>query len=120
MRNVGQIASILEFDHTLNTRQLFYQFNQLVEEMMLAQQHQEIQKCQQKAWHDRHIKEKDINNGDRVLLYDNRVKGKMSKLETAWLDSYVVEDMLMGEIDRPSTGRASPVQGCLNNPSHLV
>jgi hypothetical protein len=28
--------------------------------------------------------------------------------------------LLTDEIDRPSTGRVSPVRGCLNNPSHLV
>jgi hypothetical protein len=27
--------------------------------------------------------------------------------------------LLMGEIDRPSTGRVEPVRGCLNNPSRL-
>jgi hypothetical protein len=61
----------LEFDHILNTRQCFYQLNQLEEERMLAQQHQETQKNQQKSWHDRHIKKKDINDGDLVLLYDS-------------------------------------------------
>jgi hypothetical protein len=91
--NIGRIASILEFDHMLNTRQHFYQLNQLEEERMLAQQHQETQKNQQKSWHDRHIKKKDINDGDLVLLYDSRVKGKLRKLETAWLGPYVVEDI---------------------------
>jgi len=28
--------------------------------------------------------------------------------------------LLTSEIDRLSTGRTSPVQGCLNNPSHLI
>jgi hypothetical protein len=34
--------------------------------------------------------------------------------------SIVIGTLLTGEIDRPSTGRASLVRGCLNNPSHLV
>jgi hypothetical protein len=50
--------------------------NQLEEERMLAQQHQEAQKNQQKSWHDQHIKKKDINARDLVLLYDSRIKGK--------------------------------------------
>jgi hypothetical protein len=29
------------------------------------------------------------------------------------------DDVLMGETDRPSTGKVEPVWGCLNNPSHL-
>jgi hypothetical protein len=74
--NAGRITYVLEFDHILNTRQCFYQLNQLEEERMLAQQHQEAQKNQQKSWHDQHIKKKDINTGDLVLLYDSRIKGK--------------------------------------------
>jgi hypothetical protein len=60
---------------------------------MLAQQHQEIQKNQQKSWHDRHLKKKDIHDGDLVLLYDSQVKGNPRKLEIAWLGPYVVEDI---------------------------
>ena len=32
---------------------------------------------------------------------------------------YQGNGLLMGEIDRPSTGRVEPVRGCLNNPSRL-
>jgi hypothetical protein len=60
---------------------------------MLSQQHQEAQKNQQKSWHDQHIKKKNINAGDLVLLYDNRIKGKPQKLETTWLGPYMVEDI---------------------------
>jgi hypothetical protein len=95
--NAGQIASVLEFDHIRDTRKHFYQLNQLEEEIMLAQQHQETQKNQQKSWHDRHLKKKDINDGDLVLLYDSQVKGKSRKLETAWLGPYVVEDIDLQE-----------------------
>jgi hypothetical protein len=34
---------------------------------------------------------KEIKNGDVVLLYDSRVKGKPKKLETTWLGPYVIE-----------------------------
>jgi hypothetical protein len=56
--NAGRITFILEFDHILNMRQHLYQVNQLEEERMLSQQHQEAQKNKQKSWHDRHIKKK--------------------------------------------------------------
>jgi len=46
--NTGRIASVLKFNHMLNTRHHFYQLNQLEEERMLAQQHQETRKNQQK------------------------------------------------------------------------
>jgi len=91
--NAIWIDSILEFYHMVNTLQCFYQLNKLEEERMLAQQHQEIQKIQQKAWHDRHIKKKDINNGYLVLLYDGQVKGKLRNLEISLLGLYVVKDI---------------------------
>jgi hypothetical protein len=34
-------------------------------------------------------------------------------------NTWINEELLTGEIDRPSTGRVEPVRGCLNNPSHL-
>jgi len=45
------------------------------------------------VWHDRHLKKKDIKDGDLVLLYDSRIKGKPKKMEIAWLGPYVVEDI---------------------------
>ena len=42
-------------------------------------------------WHDGHLKKTDIKEGDLVLLYDSRIKGKPGKLETTWLGPYVVE-----------------------------
>ena len=54
-------------------------------------QHQEIQKHQQKAWHDRSIKNKNLSVGDLALLYNSRVKGKPKKLHTKWMGPYVVD-----------------------------
>ena len=48
-------------------------------------QHQEIQKQQQKAWHDRNIKSQNLSVGDLALLYNSRVKGKPKKLNTKWM-----------------------------------
>ena len=45
-------------------------------------QHQEIQKQQEKAWHDRNIKNKNLSVGDHALLYNSRVKGKPKKIHT--------------------------------------
>ena len=63
------------------------------EERLIEIHHQEVQKQQQKVWHDRHLKKKDIKEGDLVLLYDSCIKGKPMKLETTWLGPYVVEDI---------------------------
>ena len=53
--------------------------------------HQEVQKQQEKAWHERNIKNKDVSVGDLVPLYDNKIKGKPRNLETAWLGPYIVD-----------------------------
>jgi hypothetical protein len=63
----------------------------LEEERLITIHHQEIQKKQKKAWHDFHLKKKNIKEGDLVLLYDSHIKGKPRKLETPWLGPYVVE-----------------------------
>ena len=57
------------------------QLGKLEEHRLLAIQHQEIQKQQQKAWHDRNIK-KNLSVGELILLYNNQVKGKPKKLHT--------------------------------------
>ena len=56
-------------------------------------QHQEIQKQQQKAWHDRNIKNKNLSVIDLVLLYNSQVKGKPKKLHTEWMGPYIVEEI---------------------------
>ena len=70
-----------------------FQLQKLEEDKILALHHQEAQKQQQKAWHDRNIKTKNIAIGDLVLLYDSKVKGKPRKLETTWMGPYIIEDL---------------------------
>ena len=47
------------------------QLDKLEEDRLMAIQHQEIQKQQQKAWHDRNIKNKNLLVGDLALLYNS-------------------------------------------------
>lgn len=55
--------------------------------------HQEVQRKQQKSWHDRNIITKHILVSDLVLLYDSKIKGKPRKLETTWLWTYIIKDI---------------------------
>ena len=59
----------------------------------MAIQHQEIQKQQQKAWHNRNIRNKNLSAGDLALLYNSRVKGKPKKLHTEWMGPYIVKEI---------------------------
>ena len=67
--------------------------SKLEEHRLMAIQHQEIQKQQQKAWHDRNIKHKNLSVDDLDLLYNSWVKGKPTKLHTEWMGPYVVEEI---------------------------
>ena len=69
------------------------QLAKIEEHRLIALQHQEIQKQQQKAWQDRNIKNKNMSIGDLALLYNSQVKGKLKKLHTEWMGPYVVEEI---------------------------
>ena len=73
---------------------------------MITMQYQEIQKQQQKTWHDQNIKNKNLSIGDLALLYNSQVKGKPKKLHTKWLGPYIVE-----EINANGSGRLEILQG---------
>ena len=42
------------------------------EDLFLAGFHQQVQKSREKAWPDRHIKQRTFKNGDLVLMYENK------------------------------------------------
>jgi hypothetical protein len=44
----------------------------------------------QKAWHDRHIKQKKFQMGDLVFLYDNKFLQHPGKFQMHWLGPYVI------------------------------
>ena len=67
--------------------------SKLEEHELVMTQHQEIQKQQQKVWHDRNIKNKNLSVGDLALIYNSRVKGKTKKLHREWMGPYVVEEI---------------------------
>ena len=67
------------------------QLSKIEEHQLNALQHQEIQKQQQKAWHDDNIKNKNILVGDLALLYKSRVNKKPKNLHKDLMGPYVVE-----------------------------
>ena len=77
-------------------------------------QHQEIQKQQQKAWHNRNIRYKNLLVGYLALLYNSRVKGKPKKLHTKWMGPYVVEEIHTNGSVRLKTLQALVFQKLVN------
>ena len=76
------IAEILHVDVEQGRKDRLLKLSKLEVHQLMAIQHQEIQKHQQKAWHDRNIKNKILSVGDLALLYNSRVKGKPKNLHT--------------------------------------
>ena len=88
-----EIDEVLKVDIGEVKNKRLFQLQKLKEDIIISLQHQEAQKQQQKARHDRNIKSKNISVGDLVLLYDSRIKGKPRKLETTWVGPYIIEDL---------------------------
>ena len=61
------------------------------EQRLQALLHSEVIQLQRKIWHDRHLKEKQFQQGHWALLYDSRYKDFKGKLRTRWLGPYTVE-----------------------------
>jgi hypothetical protein len=63
------------------------------EDCFIAGFHQQVQKTREKAWHDRHIKNKSFKVGDLVLLYDNKFAKFPGKFSIHWLGPYEVKNV---------------------------
>ena len=94
-QNTPEITHILKIDAIESRNERMFHLQKLEEDRVMAIHHQEAQKQQQKAWHDKNIKSKNIAVGDLVLLYDSKIKGKPRKLEIAWMGPYIIEDLNM-------------------------
>jgi hypothetical protein len=56
--NSDKVATVEKFDERKSMNNRLYQLNKLEEERLIAIHHQEVQKKQQKVWHDHHINKK--------------------------------------------------------------
>ena len=88
-----EIVEVLKLDIGEAKHERLFQLQKLEEDIIVSLQHQESQKQQQKAWHDRNIKSKNFSVGDLVSLYGSIIKGKPRKLETTWMGTYIIEDL---------------------------
>ena len=68
----------------------------LEEDKFIANFHQQVQKACDKAWHDRHIRQKTFVEGDLVLLYDSQFVKHPGKFRQHWLGPYTVKEITDG------------------------
>ena len=72
------------------------QLIKLEEDRFIAGFQQQVVKDRQKAWHDRHIKQKQFAIGDLVLLYNSKFIKHPGKLQMHQLGPYVVQSIRSG------------------------
>jgi transposase InsO family protein len=84
----------LEDEETVEERLLH--LVELEEDIFVEGFHQQVQKNREKAWHDRHIKSKEIKEGDLVLMYHNKFAQFPGKFRMHWLGPYQVKHVTEG------------------------
>ncbi|RYF42833.1 MAG: hypothetical protein EOO38_19340 [Cytophagaceae bacterium] len=80
----------LNFDYKASGQQRLLQLNALDELRREAYENARIYKEKTKAWHDKHIVRKDLKPGQKVLLYNSRLKLFPGKLKSRWSGPFEV------------------------------
>jgi hypothetical protein len=98
-----RIAQITDMADTDTMEERLAQLLNLNEDRFIAGFHQKVQKAREKAWHDRHIKNKIFQIGDLVLLYDSKFIKFPGKFKTHWLGPYQIRQITDGGAIQLST-----------------
>ena len=80
-----KIATLTKMTHVEIVNERLLHLLGLEEDRFIAGFHQQVQKAREKAWHDRHIKNKSFKVGDLVLLYDSKFAKFPGKFFMHWL-----------------------------------
>ena len=79
-----RISAFIKMDGPAIITERLKQIVELEEDRFVAGFQQQVQKAREKAWHDRHIKKKQFQQGDLVLLYDSKFLKFPGKFKTHW------------------------------------
>ncbi|GKB18571.1 hypothetical protein Tco_0852494 [Tanacetum coccineum] len=81
-------------DLTTAAKNHFMELNELMELRDGAYENTRIYKERTKKWHDSRLRgDKDFKNGDKVLLFNSRLKLHPGKLKSKWSGPFVVKTM---------------------------
>ena len=86
-----RISAFTEMDDPAMLHERLVKILELEEDIFIAGFQQQVQKAREKAWHDRHIKKKQFQNGYLVLLYDSKFMKFLGKFKTHWKRPYIVQ-----------------------------
>ncbi|KAJ9128977.1 hypothetical protein P3X46_034263 [Hevea brasiliensis] len=81
---------ILNFDLKTAGEKRMLQLNELEELRLDAYENAKLFKERTKRWHDKHIRRKEFQEGDVVLLYNSRLRLFPGKLKSRWSGPYTV------------------------------
>ena len=88
-----RIAATVGIHDEATLKEHVKQLIQLDEDHFIAVFHHPIEKDRRKSWHDHHIKNKQFQQGDLVLLYDSKFMKHIGKLQMHWLGPYLVNSI---------------------------
>ena len=90
------IVAVTCVDGEVSLQECVVQLIQLEEYHFIIGFHQHVEKDRQKYWHDHHIKNKQFQQGDLVLLYDVKFMKHPCKLHMHWLGPFIVNSITSG------------------------
>ena len=91
-----RISAFTKMDDPDMMKERLAKILELEEDRFIAGFQQQVQKAREKAWHDRHIKKKQFQQGDLVLLYDSKFMKFLGKFKTHWKGPYIVQKVTDG------------------------
>ena len=86
----------------------------LEEDRFVANFHQQVEKARDKAWYDRHIRQKTFAEDDLFLLYDSQFAKHPGKFQQHWLRPYTVKEITNGEAVQLATLCSDMLPGYIN------
>jgi hypothetical protein len=87
---------------------------ELEEDRIMACFIQVVEKERQKSWHDRNIRQKILQLGSLVLLYDNKYSQHPGKLCMRWLGPFHLVYITEASVAKLETLQGKPLKGLIN------
>ena len=98
-----RIAAFTKMDDPDVLEECLMQLTALEEDRFMANFHQQVQKLGDKAWHNRHIRQKMFAEDDLVLLYHSQFAKHPGKFRQHWLGPYLVKEITDGGVVQLAT-----------------
>ena len=108
------IASFTSMEDPDIMEEIISQFLALEEDIFIAGFHEQVQKEREKAWNDRHIKQKKFQVGYVVLLYHSKFLKFPRKFKMHWLGPYIIKHITNGDAIQLTKLNGELVQGKVN------